>query len=377
MQRHPVAETVAANKFLFWLFGLAGVALVLAGLFSLRMDKTIRAAGVVMAEEEFYVFAPARGVLERHQVSIGQKVKAGQPLFTLSGEDLDLRILEKQRQLVEIRGEVKAADLALREAEIRPGDPALITARNRLDLLRQIQGIQGEIMAAWDRLEGERAIRGLEYNLQRVATLRTQLEEVDSRVLAEWQEAGILGLEKERVLQKREKLVELGSVLERELEVLQRQRSGLKVHSPINGTVVDIYYRYPGMALEEGQRVLKIVNVDAGYRVKAFVGERNIDMLRVGTPARMESQVFDSMFEGYVLGRVRRVVGEANRATDSPRDGQPHYEVTIDVDESPYPLVLGSRVHVDFLLGRESLLGLLMNRPTERREVAVEVAGEL
>jgi multidrug resistance efflux pump len=366
IERHPVAQTVAANKVFFWFFGVAGLVLVAAGLLSLRMEKTIRASGVVMAAEEYFVFAPAAGILEGHAARIGDQVEAGEPLFSLAGDDLDLKILEKDRQLHELRARIEETAVALREAEIRPAEPALMTAKERLELLEQIRSIQGDIVQAWERLEGERAIRGLEYNLQRVASLRTRLEEIDSRLLAQWSEAGLVELRRESLDNQARSLEGLADLLDREIRLLQKQRDSLRVAAPISGRIVDIYYRYPGMALREGDRVLKIVNEEACYRVKAFVGERNVDLLQVGTRARMESQVFDSLFEGYVRGRVSRIVGEASRGVEGGRE-TPLYEVNIRVEETPYPLVLGSRMEIDFLLGRESLLALMLNRAVNRR----------
>lgn len=366
LEHHPVAETVAGNRKFFWVFCLAGLVLVLSGLFSLRMDKRIRAAGVVMAAQEHYVFAPASGVISRHLVRIGDEVSPGTPLFSIAGDELDMKILEKQRQILEVREQLSATELALRESAIRPGDPAIVTAQTRLDVLREIEDIQHDIVAAWERLEGERAVRGLEYNLQRVASLRTQIEKLDSGVLAQWEDAGLLALSREGMERKKENLRELEEVLEDEIRLLKRQREAFDVRAPMEGTVVDIYHRYPGMSLQEGDRVMKIADPEGGFRVKAFVGERNVDLLRVGTEARMESQVFDALFEGYVTGKVQRVVAEARRDADG-REGPPAFEVTVAVEETPHPLVLGSRVEIDFLLGRQSLLALLMNRPTDDR----------
>lgn len=368
-ESNPVAETVAANKRFFLLFCMAGLVLVGGGLFTLRLDKTITASGEVRAENEYFVFAPATAVLARHHVRIGQEVEAGAPLFSMAGEDLDLRILEKRRELAEAGGELAEVQLALKRAEIKPGELEMLTARARLEVLDQIQEIHREIVAAWDRLEGERAIRGLEYNLQRIASLRTRLESLDSKFLAEWEEAGLLPLEQEMLAQRGERLREVQEVLREEIAVFQRQRESLEVSAPAAGVVVDVYQRYPGLALQEGEAVMKIANLDRGYRVKAYVGQRNVDLLRLGTAVRMESQVFDSLFEGYVLGAVERIVSEANRAsTPDPED--PRYEITVAVEETPYPLVLGSRVKVEFLLGRQSLAGLLLNRPTEERPAA-------
>lgn len=323
IEHNPVAETVAANKKFFWVCCLVGLLLVSAGIFSLRMDKTIPATGVVMAEEEQVVFAPVDGVLGQHLVQIGQTVDVGTPLFSLAGDDFDLRLLEKRRQLLEVEGELSAVKLALKRAEIRPGE-------------------------------------------QHVASRRTGVERVDAPVTAEGQEVDLLRLEQEGLQQQHDHLLQVQEVLKNEVEVLQRRRQSLDVVSPIAGTVIDIYKRDPGLAVSEGEAVLKIANTANGYRVKAHVTERNIDLLRDGSPVRMASQVFDSQFEGYVRGKVERILGEPNGAAQ-PDAEDPRYEVIIEVEETPYPLVLGSRMEIDFLLGRQTLLALIMNRPVDQR----------
>lgn len=290
IERDRVAETVAANKKFFWVSCLAGLFLVSAGTLSLRTDKTIVAAGVVMADEESHLFAPADGILERHFVEIGQTVEAGDPLFSLSGDDLDLRILEKKQQLLEARGRRAALN---------------------------------------DR-------------------------------------------EQESLVQQQADLLEL---LENQVKVLERRRENLNVTAPISGAVVDIYRRNAGVAVAEGDPVLKIANTEGGYRVKALVGQRNVDLLRSGSPVRMESQVFDSMFDGYITGRVQRILAEPDGGDGEDPEG-PSYEVTIEVEETPYSLVLGSRMKVEFLLGRHSLLELVMNRPQNDRAPRAAEEGE-
>ncbi len=93
--------------------------------------------------------------------------------------------------------------------------------------------------------------------------------------------------------------------------------------------------------------------------------ERNIDLLRVGTRALMESKVFESVLEGPVRGTVQRVAPEADPPAASA--ASPLYEVDIAVDDSPYPLVLGSRLDIRLLLGRRSIAEVLLRSARDAR----------
>ncbi len=92
-----------------------------------------------------------------------------------------------------------------------------------------------------------------------------------------------------------------------------------------------------------------------------------MDLVRLGTPARMESAVFDSMLEGYVEGTVVRVAPESAPASAS---APALYEVDIDVQKSPYPLVLGSGVDVRLLMGRRPLSDLVLHSGSTLRQSA-------
>ena len=355
------------SRKVFWLFCLGGLLLVASGALGLRLERTIKATGQVRAATEFYVFSPADGLLESMRARIGREVEEGDVLFTLAAPDLELRILEKERLLREKKGEIATLESALRLLDLRPAEADMLTAAERLALIREIRAIQKSMLDAWDKLEGERAIRALDYNLQRVAALRTEAEALESEVLLGWLREGFPELRREELQQSLHHARETLAVVNEEKGALERLLGQRSVTAPIRGTVADIYTRYPGMAVRGGQSVLKIVDTGGGYRVKAYVPERNIDLLSEGLPVRMESHVFDSLFEGRVRGRISRVVRDAGRNIDGPPD-TPLYEVTVTVESTPHPLVLGSMLDVEFLLGRQSLLAMLLNRP-EPREV--------
>lgn len=327
---NPLTKTVAERKRVFWGFFLAGILLVSGGVFSLRTEKTISATGVVKAKEEVTVFAPSDGLLDGPFVQTGERVQAGAALFSLKANDFDLRILERKRQLLEVRNERATIDYVLAEAERRPGDLEERTAQARLDEMQRIARETGE---------GGR-----------------------NDVLV----ASLFLLEREELARRSNRLAELESVLEKETALLEQARRGLRVTASIPGTVVDIYKRDSGQALREGDAVLKICNIEEGYRVAARVSQQDVDQLRKGVAVRMESAVFDSRFEGYIAGRVEGIAP----ASVGENPEEPRYEVTVAIEKTPHPLVLGSQMTVNFQLGRHSLLSLFMNRPDEPRPLA-------
>src|SRR5690606_1010649 len=138
--------------------------------------------------------------------------------------------------------------------------------------------------------------------------------------------------------------------MEQEIQLLQQRRQGMTVTSPIDGIIAEIDYRHTGMVPAKGERLAKIIQQDGRYKIRTWLDQRNYDLIRPGLPVRMESQVFNSTLEGYIIGRVVRSGPDAN--TTRSQQGDPLYEVWIDVRESPYPLLHGSSVKVHIQMGK-------------------------
>jgi multidrug resistance efflux pump len=288
-----MSEKTKGNRSVRWA-GIFGAALVAAGLVFLRTEQRIHADGIVYARTEAHVFAPADGVLQQLHVSLGQAVRAGDPLFDLDDTDLRQRALLTEKELAQMRAELAANDVALRATNVLPE------------------------------------------------------------------------LEQEKLLVDRQRLQEKSALAASELSLTTNLMAGMHVVAPMDGRVVDLDYRYTGMSVPRGSRLAKLAVPDGNFRIKALVAEKNVDLIRAGTRAFMRSGVFDAVLEGYIKGRVVRVGPEGDNSAGESSDG-PRYEVYIDVEETPYPLTLGSRVKVELLLGKRDIWGILFDTHRRRK----------
>ncbi len=348
-----------------WAAAILGIVLVGAGLFFLRLELIIRAPGTVNARDEIRVFSPMDGVIAQHRVQLGQAVTNGELLLALDDTELNLRALAIDRELAETEAALEQNRIAQAELRVKPGPAELVTADERRDRLARIASIQQDIEKNYTEGRDLQIISELEVRKQEIERLRSELDLLQASLMAEWQKAGVPAFEGERLAAEQKRLAARAELAQRERELVLAQRTATRIVAPAAGTVIALSPRFPGMAVARGTELLKLAATGGPYRVRTYIPERNVDLVRIGTPARMESGVFDSMLEGYVEGTVVRVAPEgASAGETSPA----RYEVDIDVQKSPYPLVLGSGVDVRLMMGRRPLSDLVMHSGGKLRQ---------
>ncbi|MCH8528633.1 MAG: hypothetical protein LAT79_16005 [Kiritimatiellae bacterium] len=129
-----------------------------------------------------------------------------------------------------------------------------------------------------------------------------------------------------------------------------------------------VFVRDVGERVERGMLLAGVADVSAGYEARVFVGDRNVDLIRVGSPVRLETPVFSSMAEGYIRGTVSGMVMDADA---SPGSG---FEVVVALEEWPVEPVIGSRVSAEIILQRQGVAGLLVRKPD--RDYSVLLTGK-
>lgn len=356
-----------------WTSAALGLALVVLGLFFLRFELTIRAAGQVNARDDIRLFAPRDGVIARHLVELGQTVTNGQLLLALDDSDLSLRALALERDLAETEAALQRNLIARQELAIKPGAPELITADERRDRLARIAAIQKDIEQNFSSGRDLQAISALEVRKQEIERLRSELELLQATLLAEWQKAGLAGFETERLDVELKRLEAVAQAHRNERDLVQELRKALRITAPMDAQITALPVRFSGMAVARGTELIKLAATGGPYRVRAYLPERNVDLVQEGTRALMSSAVFDSMLEGYVEGTVARVAPEGNAEGHAEGGAAAsRYEVDIDVTHTPYPLVLGSGMEVRLLLGRRPLTDFLLRHGGHPRTSARE-----
>ncbi len=366
-QKSNDTEFGLTKKKSFVVFGAIGFVLIVIGVLMARMEMTVRSTGTVYAEGQRYVYAGTDGVLREHHAGIGEVVEAGAPLVSMDTLGVEREISSFRREIEEVEGLLEENELAHRELDVRPLPAEVASADQRLELISVIRQINEDIMASLQQLEAVRAIRSLELNRQRLAVINSELAGLGAEVYSRWKKDGLAEIERRKLEIAAGRLENRKTALQRELELLERERDTYTVRAPVDGRILDIHKRYEGMAAKEGDLLVTMAPENLSYRIKTYVEQRNVDLLQPGLEVRMESGVFDSVLEGYLYGRVLNVV-EAARGAESGTDWEsPRFEVTIKVTDTPYPLVLGSTVDVRLIIGQRNILELLTGRPAGGR----------
>lgn len=352
---HPVMSTAHARIQSVWISALIGVGCIALGVAFLRLDLTVRAPGVVRAATESRLYAPADATVAGHHVQLGQDVKPGDLLLELDDTDLRLRAVQLERERTETQSALDRNRIALREIVVKPASAEMLTADERRTRLARISAIQQEIEQNYASGRDLQIISELELRRQEIEKLRAELDLLQADILAEWQKAGVPAFEQERLQVEERRLEALLELNRREHELVEARRATLRLAAPCTGRVVAINVRFSGMGVRKGDELLKIASLDGHYMVETHVPERNVDLLRPGTRAIMESGVFDSMLEGRAHGTVTRISPEGAESAAAAAPTARSYEVQVAVEDTPYPLVLGSRVEVILTLGKRPL----------------------
>lgn len=349
------------------LSAVIGAGLIAIGVALLRVELTIRTTGLVYSQDEVRLFSPADTLIAGRRVELGQTVKAGDILIELDDTDLALREIQLEREIAELDSARARQEVVLKQLAVRPASPDVLTASDRKDRLARIAAIQANIEQSYASGHEQQIISELELRRQEIERLRSEMELLQADLLARWRDAGLPELEAEQAQIERDRLVTVAELLRRELELVRAFREARRIRAPIDGRVVTLHARHPGMAIARGGELLKIAPTSGPVYVRAEVPERNIDLLRVGTRALMESKVFESILESPVRGVVQRIAPEAERLNATRASEAPLYEVDIAVEDSPYPLVLGSRLDIRLLLGRRSIAEVLLRSARQPR----------
>ena len=346
---------------------VGGFLCILAGISSFQMEQRVHATGIVLRDEEFIIFSQSNELISRIEIEEGDEVEKGDLLVVLDNSDINLQLLELRHQLQILISELAQNKLSIAEFDVRPGNGNLLNAEERLDLLNEMADIRQEYVSSLKKLRDQNAVPQAQYAEERAQLLQLELDRSDAKLQAEWVKEGVLGIEKESLLEEGNRLEQEVILLREQISISEKLKNRLLIHAPIGGRITELKYPYAGMTLAKGEPLLKISNSNSKYVVEAEVGERNFDLIQEGTEVRMESRVFDSILEGFIMGSVTQVDPQGRFDIYLEEDG-PTFDVEIEVSYTPHPLILGSRLDVYFLIGKRSIFKSLFDLPESPRE---------
>lgn len=139
------------------------------------------------------------------------------------------------------------------------------------------------------------------------------------------------------------------------------QRALYRVEAPVAGTVVDLASVAPGSFVQAGDE-LAVLSPSARMVAEVYVTPRDIGLLRVGLPVRLQVDAFNYNDWGMLTGRVTRVPEDVTLL-----DGNPVFRVPIVLDRTFLTLRGGTRgelrkgmtLHARFVVANRSLWQLL------------------
>lgn len=349
-----------------WLFAFSGLVIFLLGIFLLRSEFAVSGEGVVMARGEWEIQSPHDGWVTSIHAAEGAPVSKGQILWQLEEADLRERLLEVREQKEELRQAKAALQFSLNRVGDSPEFLEFHIAGTNLEVVEQIIAERKNLLERYAELAARQAISTLQIRQEELALLRDQMEREELTFFHQLAEGGYLSRERENYRQQIDGIGQQLHLLSQKKELFNEQMSARSIRSPSDGFLTNVQIRNPHQAVQRGQVFAYVIDPGSQLLVRAYVGERNIDLIEPGTPVRMSSRVFDSPLEGYVYGAVQRVGREAHRAETAAR-GERVFEIDIEVDETPFPLVYGSTLEVEIILGSRTLWQVMTGQRTDTR----------
>jgi membrane fusion protein, peptide pheromone/bacteriocin exporter len=321
------ADHGAQRAWIYWLV-LGGAVGALAALPLVKVDVTVRAAGLVRpATERIELKAAVGGRVGRVSARDNEHAAAGQSLVELTARDLDERLARNRALQHEQSGLV--ADLqrltaARREELATTADLEVVpspesTAPLATPLLARelahyaVQLEAGlltltKVRAVRDRI-GLLAVRGLVTEQERDdAGYAVERAQSDRRLLIQQTMAGWQA-------RLREAKTTLDTLISEERRLLEEQTLTV-VRAPVAGTVQGLVGLAEGTYVLPGQ-LLGFISPDDRLVAEAYVLPRDIGLVRTGQRARMQVDAYPYTQWGLLEGEVESVAADSSANLNS------------------------------------------------------------
>lgn len=157
---------------------------------------------------------------------------------------------------------------------------------------------------------------------------------------------------------------ELASLRQR-LKLSQDQLARTTLVAPLRGVVNRIAVTTIGGVVRPGEEILQIIPLDTGLFVEARVKPADIAALREGQKATVKLSAYDYTIWGTLPATVTFVSADTFR-DERQRDAEPHYRVTLRVDDQglterqkSMDIRPGMQAEVEFQTGGKTILTYL------------------
>ncbi|HEY8384266.1 MAG TPA: HlyD family efflux transporter periplasmic adaptor subunit [Microvirga sp.] len=299
------------------------------------------------------VSAMRGGIVADLQVGEGERVRAGQPLFTVSsqqsltaGGTLDRAVLASLDVQIAVLMEQIAADparVALERTQLDAGINSVRAEREALQHQRTIMAERVQVTVERHRAVATLVERGsatrtaLQESEEALLSRRQALADLDRQLAAIDKELGQVTLQREQLpVQQAERLSGWRlSLADRERQKTEVQAQGAQViTAPVSGRVTALQIR-SGHVVDANRPLLTIVPDGPGLEAEVYVPSRAIGFVGPGQPVRLMVDAFPFQRFGIVRGTVATV----SQAVLAPSDvlgrvvlSEPAYRVTVRLE---------------------------------------------
>lgn len=341
------------------LLGLFAVAFIL--LFIIRMDVTVRSAGVIRpTQERTDIRTPVNGIIDSVYIAENQHVVAGQPLIKVHSQSVQEKNIAITSQNQELQAQY--ADLKL----LLVGNDSTLQSqlyqqqnmlyRQRLNDAELKVNLASRAYSRFAGLYRSRAISAAEFDKYDydMKNAQNDLKLVREQQRSQWQ--GDLSR-----LQIQLKEVNAQKTAAQEEQDLYTLRAS------VTGTVQKLKSVTPGTFVSPSE-VLGEVSPDSGLIAEAYIPTKDVGMLRKGADVKMQVDAYDYNYWGTLRGKIMSISEDvfADRGT-------PYFRVLVSLDKKVMKLRNGTEgalkkgmtVQARFKVTRRSLFHLLYDNTND------------
>jgi membrane fusion protein len=377
----PISPTPAALSWLLAALVCAGIAFLAGGEYA---RKETVSGFLAPTSGVAKVFAPRAGLIVAVNVTEGQLVEAGTPLFTVQvgqsdgkGSDVDTTVLQtlaRQRLAIVEQIELKKQEAVEEESRLRDRLGGLGSEITALQTQLALQQARSQV--------AEKQVTAIQGLVGRGYVSVIELQHRQDNLLAQKQNGAALAQQlsekRNEETQEKDTLSELPSKLAANLSTLRGSeaelegrlaeiagRRGYEISAPVRGRVSVLQAR-AGLVADPTIPQLAIVPTESVLEAQLLVPASAIGFVTTGQTVQVAYTAFPYQRFGLHNGRVLTVSGTLLRPSEligPVTAGYPSYLVTVMLDQQSitafgrlFPLRADMTLKADIILDRRSLL---------------------
>ena len=354
-------------KWLLWVFGIIG--LIVGALAIIPIDDIVIAQGIVEPGQKIYIDSPMSRVISAIYSLPGDTVRANQAVAQLYEGDLRAAVSSAEKEVKRERANLAAARAQLALLKENPVEELKIAA-SRVEQARISMTARGqELKRATQLFKGERL-----WSLEDFERAQTSYDLAHANLQVAIESLNLVnrGPSPAEIQNAEATVQQTQATLEKAQQHHEATREALELatlRSPVDGVVArqDLY---PGMQANQGGIVMIVAGLEEGTVIASWMPETNAWKVQAGQPVEILSNLFTDR-EGFVgQGEVAEVYGYALH-----EGGVKTFGLEVAVKKTPIPLRYGSTADLRILVGRRSILKIMLGY--ENKDTVLSSSGAI